>query len=93
MIKQSKALHKHKQSTMPCMARLATNIKVVGHTAIMYSTKHYESPVLSRKSQIYLHKNDKQQITDNGTPFCFQNFLSSNYQDFMERETELTKLF
>jgi len=78
---------------MPCMATLVTNIKVVGPIVIMYSTKHYESPVLSRKSQIYLHKNDKQQITDNGTPFCFQNFLSSNYQDFMERETELTKLF
>ena len=52
MIKQSKALHKHKQSTMPCMARLATNIKVVGPIVIMYSTKHYESPVLSRKSHI-----------------------------------------
>ena len=80
MIKQSKALHKHKQSTMPCMARLATNIKVVGHTVIMYSTKHYESPVLSRKSQIYLHKNDKQQIV-------------TTKISWSKRETELTKLF
>jgi hypothetical protein len=72
MIKQSKALHKCKQSTMPSMAKLATDMKVVGHIVIMYSTKHYENPVLSSKIQIYLHKDDKQQITDNGTPFVFK---------------------
>jgi len=60
---------------MPCMARLATNIKVVGPIVIMYSTKHYESPVLSRKSHI---SSQEWQTTN------------SNYQDFMEQERNWT---